>query len=384
MGRQGSFLLFLFVFGVIKCPGQTDSSSVIYSVSGKFGYSSIWTERESLQQFVREHPWSVQLDLGILKNTQQAWNYCNCYSENGLSLGYINFGDPEKLSKAITLAGYIEPHLVTRKLFQLSIRATGGLAFLDKVFDHSANPDAIFFSAKTSFILGLSVNASWHVTKNWKLITGVQFNHISNGGRKEPNEGMNLPGANFGLSYTINPQPLQLKPRESFTSKTISLVAHGFGNAQVAWASNQGPEEERIVIGTNIGVIKRLGRIIGVGAGGEYYYSPINEILQQRSGHTIQNSVGAVNIQSYLFLGKILLGPQLAWYVTPNTGFDISIYQRYFFEYEVKRNWYAGVTLKAHGYLSDYIAFSTGYFLRLYILTSCVLCAIPIYVNLHL
>lgn len=365
MGRRDAFLCFLLLLTIPNCNGQIDTTNVIYSLSGKIVYSSIGTGRGSLQQFTQDHPWSAQIDLGILKDTQQAWNYCNCYSENGLSFGYINFANPEKLGEAITIAGFAEPYLVLKKRFQLSVRGSEGLAFLNKVYDSISNKDNIFFSTKMSFILGLGVNFSWRLNHNWKLTSSAQFNHISNAGRKDPNEGMNFPGVSIGATYVVNPKPLDRRANERYTNKTTSFVVHGFGNVRTAWADANWPEEKRLVMGTNIGVIKRLGRIIGLGVGGEYYYDGINEVYQLRSGQTIQTSVGGVSIQNYLFFGKLLFGQQFAWYLTSNTGFQKNIYQRYILEYEVKRNWYAGFTLKAHGDHSDYFAFSTGYFFKL-------------------
>ena len=349
----------------IHCHGQTDTSKTIYTLSAKYSYSSIWTGRESLQQFTQDHPWFLQFDFGIIKNTQHAWNYCNCYSENGVSLGYINFANPEKLGKAITLAVFTEPYLVSDKRFQLSLRGNAGFAFLNNVYDSISNRDAIFFSTKLSFVLGLGANFSWRLNQNWKLTTSAMFNHISNAGRKDPNEGMNFPGVSIGVHYTFKPQQLDVRTKQRFTDKTVGLMIHGFGNIRTAWADANWPEEKRLVIGTNLGVIKRLGRIIGLGVGGEYYYDGINEVYHQRSGQTIQTLVGGVSIQNYIFFGKLLFGQQFAWYVTPNTGFQRNIYQRYFLEYEVKRNWYAGVTLKAHGDHSDYLALSTGYFFKI-------------------
>lgn len=345
--------------------GQAGSSNIIYTLSAKAGYTSIWTGRESLQQFTQDHPWSVQLDFGVLKNTTQAWNYCNCYSENGVSLGYINFANPEKLGRALTVAAFTEPYLVSGKHFQLSLRGTAGFAFLNKVYDSIANKDAIFFSTKLSFVLGLGLNVGWRLNQNWRLTAAAQFNHISNAGRKDPNEGMNFPGVNLGVNYTLHPQQLEKRTKERFADKNISLLVHAFGNIRTAWADANWPEEKRLVTGANIGLIKRLGRIEGLGVGGEYYYDGINEVYQQRSGETIQNSVGGLSIQNYLLLGKLLFGQQFAWYVTPNTGFQKNIYQRYLLEFELKKNWYAGFTLKAHGDHSDYFAFSTGYFFKL-------------------
>jgi hypothetical protein len=365
VGRREKLLLSFLFLAVMQSHGQAGSSNIIYTLSAKAGYTSIWTGRESLQQFTQDHPWSVQFDFGVLKNTTQAWNYCNCYSENGVSLGYINFANPEKLGRALTVAAFTEPYLVSGKHFQLSLRGTAGFAFLNKVYDSIANKDAIFFSTKLSFVLGLGLNVGWRLNQNWRLTAAAQFNHISNAGRKDPNEGMNFPGVNVGVNYTLHPQQLEKRTKERFADKNIGLLVHGFGNIRTAWADANWPEEKRLVTGANIGLIKRLGRIEGLGVGGEYYYDGINEVYQQRSGETIQNSVGGLSIQNYLLLGKLLFGQQFAWYVTPNTGFQKNIYQRYLLEFELKKNWYAGFTLKAHGDHSDYFAFSTGYFFKL-------------------
>src|SRR5258706_1483909 len=253
-----------------------DTSNSIYSLSGIVGYNSIWTGRESLQQFTKDHPWSVQLDFGSLKNTQRSWNYCNCYSQNGVSLSYINFANPEKLGSAIAIAGFTEPYLFFANRLQLSLRGSAGFTFLNKVYDSISNKDNIFFSTKLSFILGLGVNFSWRVNDNWKLRTSAQFNHISNAGRKDPNEGMNFPGVTLGIIYDLNPQKLKRRPTERFTDKTINLVVHGFGNVRTAWADANWPQERRVVAGANIGLIKRVGRVTGLGAGGEFYYDGIN------------------------------------------------------------------------------------------------------------
>jgi hypothetical protein len=363
--RPEKLLWLVPLFAFTHSHSQPDSSNIIQSLSAKFGYSSIWTGRGSLQQYTNDHPWSVQLDWGITKNTEHSWNYCNCYSENGVSLGYINFANPQQLGRALTFSVFAQPYLVFRERFQLSLRGSAGLAFLNKVYDSVANKDAIFFSTNRSYALALGLNAHWQLSAHWKVNATAQFNHISNGGRKDPNEGMNFPGAVLGISYLFNAQSLERRKKEPFTEKPFLLVVHGFGGVRTAWADANWPDEQRVVVGTNVGIIKRLGRIIGIGAGGEYYYDGINAVYQQRTGQNLQTSVAGVSIQNYIFYGKLLFGQQFAWYVTSNTGYQKNIYQRYLLEYEVKRNWYAGVSLKAHGDHSDYMAVSVGYFFKI-------------------
>jgi len=358
-------LSILLISSSFAASGQQDSSKIIYDVSAKFLYSSIWTERGSLQQFTKDHPWSLQIDFGILKNSQLAWNYCNCYTRNGLSIGYVNFDNPSKLGNAYTFSVFTEPVLILRNRFSLSVRGNAGFAYLNKLYDSISNKESIFFSTKLSYYLALGLNASYQLNKDFKLSVSSQFNHISNGGRRDPNEGVNFPSMNLGLSYVINSQKLERRPTEKFSDKTFEVIVHAFGALRTAQATVLWPEEKRLVSGVNLGLVKRIGRLNAFGAGGEIYYDGINSVNQQRSGKIQQTTVGGVSIQHYLFSGKLLFGQQFAWYVTPNTGYQKNIYQRYFLEYEVKRNWYAGVSLKAHGDQSDYLAISVGYFLVL-------------------
>lgn len=354
------FSVFILILASQIVFAQRDSSKIVYDVSASYLYSSILTGRTSLMPFLQNHPQLLQVDFGILKDSQKSWNYCNCYSRNGVSFSYIDFGNPSQLGRAFTLSAFAEPILFSSGRFALSLRASAGFAFLNKGYDSVSNKENIFFSTKLSYLLVAGLNASYQLGQRFNLRATAQLGHISNGGRRDPNEGMNFLGAGLGLSYQLNPQKLGQKPKEKFEGKSWALLVHAFGTQRTAQANLNWPEEKRWVAGVNIGLIKRLSRLNGLGGGGEIYYDGINSVFQQQSGRTIQTTVGGVSIQHYLFFGKLLFGQQFAWYVTPNTGYRQNIYQRYFLEYEVIKNWYTGVSLKAHADHSDYIAVSVG------------------------
>jgi hypothetical protein len=356
----------LSVFFILPFKTYAQSlDSVVHELSIKFQYTSIWTERTSLRPFTQDHPWSVQIDWGITHNSKKSWSYCNCYTQNGLSVGYINFSDPTHLGQAMTFAAFTEPYIFRSDRFSLSVRGGTGLAFLNKLYDSTSNREAIFFSTKMSYLLSLGINVSYRLSDYFYMKASAQLNHISNGGRKDPNEGMNFPGGLISLNYVLSPKPFPVRLKEKFTHKPLGVIAHAFGSTRTAQATSVFQAESRLVLGLNLGLMKRIGRMNGLAIGGEYYYDGINEVYHQRTNQLLQTIVGGLNLQHYLFLGKLLFGQQVAWYLTPNTGFQNSIYQRYFLEYEVKKNWYAGFTLKAHGDHSDYFAFATGYFFKL-------------------
>jgi len=341
-----------------------DSSKIIYDVSARLMYSVIMTGQGTSKQFMYERPWAAQVDLGVLKNTQKTWNYCNCYTNNGVSVGYYNF-DNSRLGSAFTTSFFAEPIVVLRKNFAFSIRGNAGFAYLTKIYDSITNPENTFVSTRLSYYLAMGFNASYRLNKNFILSASAQYNHISNADRKDPNEGLNFSGVNIGVSYVPNAHYLERKTNEKFTEKNIGVIIHAIVGGREAYATSTWHDEKRFLGGANVGLIKRVGRMNAFGVGGEFYYDGINNVLQQRSGQTVQTMLGGVSVQHYLFLGKLLFGQQFARFVTPNTGYDEKFYQRYFLEYEVTKNWYAGVSLKSHGAHSDYLALSTGYFFKL-------------------
>lgn len=353
-------LLLLSLF----CSAQKRDSTAFY-LTTNFQTAFISAQREPALRFEGDRPWSLQMDWGVTKTNRRSWNYCQCFSQNGLSGSYINFSNPSNLGRAITIAGFIEPYIVNADKFILSLRASVGLAFLNKVYDSLTNRDNIFVSEPMSFFLALGPNVSYRFNDRMALKAAFAINHISNGGRKNPNDGMNYFGYQLGVQYALRPYTLKPLPKEKFTDRNYSLVLHAFGVQRVAQATSLWQEEARGLFGLNVGVMKRIGRMNGLGVGAEVYYDGINSVFQNRYNHEMQTTISSLSLQHYLFFGKLLFGQQLGFYLSSNTGYPNSYFQRYVLEYEVLKNWYAGFTLKSYNDRSDYLAFSTGYFFRL-------------------
>jgi hypothetical protein len=346
------------------CIAQKKDSTYFY-LNTHFQTAFISAQREPAVRFEGDHPWSLQMDMGVLKTNRRAWNYCNCFSQNGVSVSYTNFGNPANLGSAVAVTGFVEPYLVNANRFTLSLRASAGLVFLTKVYDSLTNRDNIFVSEPMSFFLSLGPAVSYRLNDRFSLKAAFVLNHISNGGRKNPNDGMNYFGYNFAVQYALRSYSLQRLPKQPFTDKNYRVVVHAFGVQRVAQATSVWAEESRALFGVNAGLIKRLGRMNGLGVGAEIYHDGIQSVFQQRYQRDMMTTISSVSVQHYLFFGKLLFGQQWGFYLSDNTGYRESYFQRYLLEYEFFKNWYAGFTLKSYNDRSDSFAFSTGYFFRL-------------------
>ena len=358
---------FVMITGVAfsQSPAPPDSSRS-YFLAAKYQRGYIVKNSPRVAALVNNDVQMVQLDFSLLKNTQRAWDYCHCYTKTGVSLSYVDFANPDNLGHAVNLIAFTEPYLSFSSKLQVTIRGGAGFSYLNRVYDKEANPLNIFYSSHLSFLLMLNANLYYAVTPQFRISLTGQYDHISNGGTKAPNWGVNFPV--LGLGVEIKPDHNVLTPRikKPFTDRSARLFIHALGGLHTVNEDAYNPAEKFFVTGVNIGVVKPLSLVNGFGVGIELYYDEASKELESRTGNSYTPWVTSLSLQHYIFFGKMIFSQQLAVYTSPlNPNVSSDFYQRYILEYQVYGPWYTGLTLKAHGDVSDYLAFSVSRVVRL-------------------
>ncbi len=159
--------------------------------------------RKLKDELVQTKPWSIEMDIGWHLRKREAWDYCSCYPRTGFAFQYINFDFPEVLGHAFAMFPYIEPYIRPDQNLSVSFRFGMGPAILTSVYDEVSNPDNLFFSSHFSFISHLNLAVNYRLTEQLSMRLAGNFHHVSNGGIKEPNLGMNFPSVNVGLDYNF-------------------------------------------------------------------------------------------------------------------------------------------------------------------------------------
>jgi hypothetical protein len=340
---------------------QNADSGRYFLIATNYQRGRILIQDQRAAHLAQNDTWGTRLDFSVVKNTQRAWNYCNCYSKNGVSLSYVDFGNPTNLGHAINLAVYTEPYLSFSNKLQFSFRGGTGFAYLNRTFNALTNPDNTFYSRKLSFLLLLNLNAYYAITPSLRASLTAQFSHISNGGARDPNWGINYPTLGIGLEYMLQPHILKPREHQPFTDRAIRIITHLFGGQRPLQGHGAFPDEKGTIAGINTGAVKPLGRINALGLGAELYYDGTSRLRENRDNKKYDALVGALSVQHYFFFGHLLFGQQLAYQVTHlNPDVSKHIYQRYFLEYRVRPHWYAGVSLKAYGNISENLSLSTS------------------------
>lgn len=156
----------------------------------------------------RSRPVGVELSYDRMARSRRAFESCHCLARVGGYVNYLTFNNPVVLGETAGAGAYFEPLLIRRPNTTLSARATIGVSYLTRMYDPVINPLNTFFSLPVSAWLGLGVHAEQQLNPYWSLAVATAYNHISNGGTRQPNRGMNFPTVSLGLHYRPRPAPL--------------------------------------------------------------------------------------------------------------------------------------------------------------------------------
>ncbi len=184
---------------------QERKSSLIIGFRPHYGF--IVKHTGKLEGLTKTFPWSLEADASWQLMSEKSWQYCFCYPRTGISFFYTNFANPEVLGSSFALYPFVEPSINGDRKLHATIRFGMGPTFLNNVFDSVENPENKFYSSLISFIVHADFGLNYVVNEKLSLRFSADFNHISNGGIKNPNLGINFPSASLGIEYNVNPLP---------------------------------------------------------------------------------------------------------------------------------------------------------------------------------
>lgn len=352
---------FFFSFPVFS---QTDTIAKRYvfpSIGARFHKGFIIPHSESIKSISSSHPWIIELDYAWHFATQKAWDYCYCFPRIGITASYINFDNPSILGSGYALVPYVEPFFSAHRKMSTSLRFAVGAVYLNNVYNAETNPLNLFYSTPVSFLLSINLSVNYRFEKTWGARLTASYNHISNGGNRLPNKGINFPTLGLGIDYAIKPsefRPLAKKEKNENIDRTSFKVAI-LGTSRKPF-----PEETSRywLYGVAANWSYLFGRLSAFTAGAEWVNdNSLRETLKRSgSGDTDHNRAGIL-VGHEFQVGRFRFSQQLGVYMySPAKAYD-PVYQRWGLEFLVKPSIFVGVNLKAHRHVADFMDFRAGY-----------------------
>lgn len=298
------------------------------------------------------YPWGLEVDFGWQRLSSDAWEMCNCYPRMGVSLGAWYLDSPSILGNAYTATFFLEPEFGQPGKVSFSIRGGLGLSYQTRPHDPVENPDNLSYSTLLAFPLQVGGTVRWSVNEHWQLHTSARYNHISNGGMRQPNKGINWPTLAVGFTYFPE---RKIMPR----SKTDwrSLVPPRKQWSFAAFGTYHEPARS-VVIGGGGAEVKyshQVARVNALTGGAEWMvHGSYPYEARQEGGDTHPHLLGLAAGHEFL-LGRFLFSQQFGAYLLKPANEPRDVYQRYGIMYAPGGKWAFGVHLKTHGHVADFL-----------------------------
>jgi len=338
--------------------GDTINSPVNLGIRSHYGF--IIPHAKEIKGISRSKPRGLDLDVSWLLLGKNAWNYCFCYPRSGFTFSYMDFDNPRVLGKAYALNYFIEPFISYQNLVNLSFRAGMGMVYLTNPYDKVTNPDNLFYSSDISFTLLLNLAINVRLTKKINARVAGYYNHISNAGIKEPNKGINYPTLSLGIDYML--QDYHIPDREKVIKQlydqkyTIQLSL--FGTAKTYSTADQ---TRYPLLGFSITGERLIGRVSGLRLGAEFVADYQLKENLQRNNIDRDFKRGALLAGHNLHIGRLSFSQVLGIYIYSPFKAKDPVYQRWGFTYSITDNIFAGINLKAHRHVADFMDARIGY-----------------------
>jgi hypothetical protein len=361
-------LLLLLTMPFLRASTAGDSAEVknvrCLGIRGHYGF--IIPHSRQIKELSDASPWGVEAEVAWHLMSENIWRYCYCYPRTGFGLFYVNFDNPEILGYSVALYPFIEPYIRAEKKLSFSFRFGIGPAYVSKYYDPETNPDNFFFSSHLSFIVQLSLATHYRINEHFTTRLGLNYNHISNGGIKEPNVGMNYPTVNLGLAYSLREAVFTERSKQSgkdLYNRQCWFDAYILGTAKNA---EKGEDHLYPVLGAGIYYNYLFGRIIAASAGTEWIsdFSEKESIRREYAGipeaDQPDHNRAAVLLGIDILFGRFSFLYQWGIYYYEPYPARNRAYQRYGLNFRFSRKLYTGVNIKAHGHVADLMDLRLG------------------------
>lgn len=129
----------------------------------------------------------------------------------GLGLSYSNMSGirchPEsgsRLGDAYTLFGYAHVDLVRTRHFSFGPNLEFGASYVTKRWNAETNPKNYYVGTPVLVMIGVGLEASFHITPEWEVGANAMLTHRSNGMLKVPNYGLNEFASGAFVRYNLS------------------------------------------------------------------------------------------------------------------------------------------------------------------------------------
>lgn len=317
---------------------------------------------EAIKDISFTKPAGIMVTYGKIMLSEKGYKAINQFSKTGISLYIYDYQYPEVLGRSFNLSVYGEPLFRFHKNFYASIKAGLGVSYLTNVYHVQDNPDNKFFSTPLSFILYAQLKLNYKLSRQWHISLNAAYPHISNGGIKQPNKGMNFPAFGLGAEYILSSYRLP----DYSTIQTDSFKTELTYEGELFLCAKNINETENYeakllwLYGLQVRTGRQISKLNSLSLATEWIADNYNKERIKRAGLELSHHKAALMFGHELLFGQFSFRQQFAFYIFAPYETDIA-YQRYTLSYAVNKHFFVSGSLKANKHVADIFDFRIGF-----------------------
>ena len=358
--KIGCLGLLLLAHFCASCQNTAGAQNKYFLLGARYNYGFIIVHTQAIEKAAESNPHGVQVDLSWHFNSEKAYSYCNCLPRLGLSAYYWDYKNDEILGEAIAIMAYAEPFFNITRRVNFSIRPGIGLAYLNNPYDSINNPYNLAYSTRMGYSLLLNIATYVRLTERVLLNLSFNYNHISNGGVKIPNKGLNYPTLSLGLDYSFKALKFNQfnKKIGGDDLRRNRIIVAGF----LGFKGLLLDDRTYNVFGLYSKYLFQVGRNSYLAEGLEFNIDQTKVKISEMYHDVEKNDRYIVALSSGYehSLGKFSLTFDLGVYLrNPDQGKDI-VFQRYGAKMHVYKGGFIGINLRTHRHHAEFFDIRVG------------------------
>ena len=330
----------------------------VFSLDIKQHCGFVIIHSREIRAIENSYPIGTEFNLNWQKIDKKAWELCHCYPKVGVLFSFFDFDNKKILGYGFNVAGFIEPFFQIDEKFNISFKTAAGLSLDTEPYDENSNPENMSYSLPVNGYLQLGLILYYQVNPKMKAMVSSHYNHISNGGVKQPNKGINYPTVAIGLDYT--PQPISFQNRKKTEYKVIRQTRY---NMSISYFPKKAINNSKYftVFGISTGLSRKVGRVSAFTMDLEWMWDTSLKWTIETLNEDKSYQRGGLLIGHEFQMGRFTFSQKIGPYIYDLTKYNDPVYQRYGIKFHITENIFTGIDVKAHRHIADFIQIKLGW-----------------------
>lgn len=370
------FLCFEFCSSQIKDSSYTSSILVNTAVE----YGNVLKTNPLLKEY--DKPQYAGYTLQILKQTtgKHDWEKLYNFPRYGIGISNFDYLSNREMGSPFAIYGIFNSKIKQWEKFRWSYDINFGISFNSKPFNWEENYYNVSVGKKNNMYVGLGTAFTYELGKYFDVGLNLKFNHLSNGGLKMPNKGLNFVAPQVSLIFFPERNHIDTERTLSIPNKKYETweLSSFFGKKNVHYRG-EGRSEKNWFEGFDYKVYglegfymrqysRKSAYGLGVGITKDEHYNNVmfmeGGVLQQKKRFSHDQMLFSI-IPSYrLIIDKLHLNIGLGYYVLKKTSrYDnSSLFQRIGLQYQLTDHFFASFGINAYNFhQANYLEWKLGY-----------------------